>query len=161
MKMEKIKILISKKEIPTFKQSEFARLIAEEGMTSSQAYRVAYNPSKNATQKSIHEMACRVFANVKVQSRIREVQRQIDKDNRMRAVRREEYVLKKLTEEAELGESANSRIRALELLGKTVSMFNDKSEVKNSRLFRSSEEIKEELKIKLDKLVNSNQNILE
>ena len=159
--MKQIKILISKKQPLTFKQSEFARLVTKEGMTSSQAYRIAYNPSKNTTQKSIHEMACRVFANVKVQSRIREVQRQIDRDNRMRAVRREEYVLKKLTEEAELGESANSRIRALELLGKTVSMFNDKSEDENSRFFRSSEEIKEELKIKLEKLVNSNQNILE
>ena len=159
--MQKIKTLIPKNYPRTFKQSEFARLVAEEGMTSSEAYRIAYNPSKNATQKSIHEMACRVFANVKVQSRIREVQRQIDKDNRMRAVRREEYVLKKLTEEAELGESANSRIRALELLGKTVSMFNDKSEDKNSRFFRSSEEIKEELKIKLEKLANSNQNIIE
>ena len=145
----------------TNKQTKFANLVAEEGMSNTQAYIIAYNPSKNAKQKSIHEMACRVFANVKVQSRIREVQRQIDKDNRMRAVRREEYVLKKLTEEAELGESANSRIRALELLGKTVSMFNDKSEDKNSRFFRSSEEIKEELKIKLEKLVNSNQNIIE
>ena len=55
----------------TFKQSQFARLVAEEGMTSTQAYLIAYEPSKNATKKSIHEMACRVFANVKVQSRIK------------------------------------------------------------------------------------------
>ena len=155
--MQKIKTLIPKNYPRTFKQSEFARLVAEEGMTSSEAYRIAYNPSKNATQKSIHEMACRVFANVKVQSRIREVQREIEKNIRMRIVRREEYVLKKLTEEAEFGESANSRIRALELLGKTVSMFNDKSEDEKSRSFRSSEEIKEELKIKLEELVNFDQ----
>ena len=158
--MQKIKTLIPKNYPRTFKQSEFARLVAEEGMTSSEAYRIAYNPSKNATQKSIHEMACRVFANVKVQSRIREVQREIEKNNRMRIVRREEYVLKKLTEEAEFGESANSRIRALELLGKTVSMFNDKSEDEKSRSFRGSEEIKEELKIKLEKLVNFDQKML-
>ena len=151
--MEKIKILISKKEIPTFKQSEFARLIAEEGMTSSQAYRVAYNPSKNATQKSIHEMACRVFANVKVQSRIRDIQHEIVKDQRMRTIRREEYVLQRLTEEAEFADNANSRIRALELLGKTVSLFNDKTET-NIKMPRSSEEIKEDLKLKLQKLLS-------
>ena len=155
--MQQIKTLIPKEYPRTFKQSEFARLVAEEGMTSSEAYRIAYNPSKNATQKSIHEMACRVFANVKVQSRIREVQREIEKNNRMRTVRREEYVLKKLTEEVEFGESANSRIRALELLGKTVSMFNDKPEDKKSQSYRSSEEIKEELKIKLEELVNFDQ----
>ena len=55
----------------TFKQSQFARLVAEEGMSNTQAYITAYKPSKNATKKSTHEMACRVFANVKVQSRIR------------------------------------------------------------------------------------------
>ena len=126
--MQKIKTLIPKNYPRTFKQSEFARLIAEEGMTSSQAYRVAYNPSKNATQKSIHEMACRVFANVKVQSRIRDIQHEIVKDQRMRTIRREEYVLQRLTEEAEFADNANSRIRALELLGKTVSLFNDKTD---------------------------------
>ena len=53
--MQQIKTLIPKKYPRTFKQSEFARLVAEEGMTSSEAYRIAYNPSKNATKKSIHE----------------------------------------------------------------------------------------------------------
>ena len=138
----------------TNKQTKFANLVAEEGMSNTQAYVIAYNPSKNAKQKSIHEMACRVFANVKVQSRIREIQYEIAKDHRMRAIRREEYVLQRLTQEAEFAENANSRIRALELLGKTVSMFNDKNETKNV-VPRSSQEVEEDLKIKLKKLLSS------
>ena len=138
----------------TNKQTKFASLVAEEGMSNTQAYVIAYNPSKNAKQKSIHEMACRVFANVKVQSRIREIQYEIAKNHRMRAIRREEYVLQRLTQEAEFAENANSRIRALELLGKTVSMFNDKNETKNV-VPRSSQEVEEDLKIKLKKLLLS------
>ena len=37
----------------TSKQSEFARLIAEEHMTSTQAYKKAYRPNPSATDKSI------------------------------------------------------------------------------------------------------------
>ena len=39
------------KEHITFKQSQFARLVAEEGMSNTQAYINAYKPSKNATKK--------------------------------------------------------------------------------------------------------------
>ena len=142
------------KEHITLKQSQFARLVAEEGMSNTQAYITAYKPSKNATKKSIHEMACRVFANVKVQSRIKALQEEIYEDQRMRVIRREEYVLNRLTQEAEFAENANSRIKALELLGKTVNMFNDKVELKKE-LPRSSKEVKEELKIKLQKFLSS------
>ena len=142
-----------KNQLMTFKQSQFAKLVAEEGMSNTQAYRIAYKPNKNATNKSIHEMSCRVLANVKVQSRIRDIQHEIVKDQRMRTIRREEYVLQRLTEEAEFADNANSRIRALELLGKTVSLFNDKTET-NIKMPRSSEEIKEDLKLKLQKLLS-------
>ena len=113
----------------TAKQYEFARLIAEEHLTSSDAYRRAYKPNILAKNKSIHEMACRVMTNIKVQSMIRSIQHKREEDNRMRAIRREEFVLKKLMEEVEYGDKASSRIRALELLGKTVAMFSDKVEL--------------------------------
>ena len=138
----------------TNKQTKFANLVAEEGMSNTQAYIIAYNPSKNAKQKSIHEMACRVFANVKVQSRIKAIQCQIEQEKHMRALRREEYVLNRLTIEAEFADNASSRIRALELLGKTVNMFNDKQEHKKE-MPKASEEVKEELMIKLQKLLSS------
>ena len=138
----------------TNKQTKFANLVAEEGMSNTQAYIIAYNPSKNAKQKSIHEMACRVFANVKVQSRIKAIQCQIEQEKHMRALRREEYVLNRLTIEAEFADNASSRIRALELLGKTLNMFKDKQELKK-KMPKTSEEVKEELIIKLQKLLSS------
>ena len=139
----------------TTKQHEFARLIAEEHLTSSDAYRRAYKPNILAKNKSVHEMACRVMTNIKVQSMIRSIQHDRAEDNRMRAIRREEFVLKKLMEEVEEGDQASSRIRALELLGKTVSMFSNKVEIKTKQIDRSSEELTEDLKLKLQKLFHN------
>ena len=99
-------------------------------------------------------MACRVMTNIKVQSMIRSIQHERAEDNRMRAIRREEFVLKKLMEEVEKGDQASSRIRALELLGKTVSMFNNKVEIKTKQIDRTSEELTEDLKLKLQKLLS-------
>ena len=138
----------------TPKQHEFARLIAEEHLTSSDAYRRAYKPNILAKNKSVHEMACRVMTNIKVQSMIRSIQHKREEENRTRAIRREEYVLKKLTEEVEQGDQASSRIRALELLGKTVAMFSNKVEIKTKQIDRNSEEVTEDLKLKLQKLLS-------
>ena len=141
----------------THKQFEFARLIAEEHMTSSDAYRKAYRPSPLAKKKSIHEMACRVLTNIKVQSMIRSIQLKRAEQNQMRLIRREEFVLNKLAKEAEQADNANSRIRALELLGKTVSMFSNKVDTKTINKQESSKELIEVLKFKLnDLLKNSN-----
>ena len=138
----------------TAKQYEFARLVAEEHLTSSDAYRKAYKPNILAKNKSVHEMACRVMTNIKVQSMIRSIQHKREEDNRMRAIRREEFVLKKLMEEVEQGDRASSRIRALELLGKTVSMFSNKVEIKTKQIDRTSQELTEDLKLKLQKLLS-------
>ena len=145
---------LSPKQKITSKQYEFARLVAEEHLTSSDAYRKAYRPTIFVKNKSIHEMACRVMTNIKVQSMIRSIQHERDEENRTRAIRREEYVLKKLTEEVEHGDKASSRIRALELLGKTIAMFSDKAEMETIQIDRTSEEIKEDLKLKLQKLLS-------
>ena len=99
-------------------------------------------------------MACRVMTNIKVQSMIKFIQHKREEDNRMRAIRREEFVLKKLMEEVEQGDQASSRIRALELLGKTVSMFSNKVEIKTKQINRTSEELTEDLKLKLQKLLS-------
>ena len=141
------------KEQLTNKQTKFANLVAEEGMSNTQAYIIAYNPSKNAKQKSIHEMACRVFANIKVQSRIKAIQLKKAEQNQMRLIRREEFVLNKLAKEAEQANNANSRIKALELLGKTICMFSNKVDTKIINKQLSSEELIEVLKFKLNSLL--------
>ena len=138
----------------TAKQYEFARLVAEEHLTSSDAYRKAYKPNILAKNKSVHEMACRVITNIKVQSMIRFIQHKREEENRTRAIRREEYVLKKLTEEVEQGDQASSRIRALELLGKTVAMFSDSVKMETKKNDRTAKEVTEDLKLKLQKLLS-------
>ena len=137
----------------TAKQSEFARLVAEENLTGSEAYRLAYKPKPSVENKSIHEMACRVMKNVKVQSRINSIKDAKSKKNLMKAIRREDYIIKKLIKEVEEGSRASSRIRALELLGKTVSLFKEKTEI-NIPVERTSEEVSHILKIKLAEFLN-------
>ena len=99
-------------------------------------------------------MACRVMTNIKVQSMISSIQHKREEENRMRAIRREEFVLKKLMEEVEYGDKTSSRIRALELLGKTVAMFSDKVELDTKKNQRTFEEVTEDLKLKLQKLLS-------
>jgi hypothetical protein len=100
-------------------------------------------------------MACRVLANVKVQAKIKALQYIIAEENRTRTLRREEYVLKKLTEEVEQGDQASNRLKALHLLGQTVQMFGTKIEVDNKQADRTSDEVTEDLKAKLEKLLGS------
>ena len=153
MDIKSINLESSKQKI-TAKQAEFARLIAEEHLTSSDAYRQACVPKSSVKNKSIHEMACRVLTNVKDQSMIMTIQCKRAEQNRMMSQRREEYVLKKLIEEIEHGSKASSRIRALELLGKTISMFSDKLEMHSTQTERTSNEVTAELEIKLQTLLN-------
>lgn len=143
-----------KKDQPiTAKQSEFARLIAEESLTSSDAYRRVYNVSPTTKDSTIWNMASELMTNPKVTHRIRFLQRRLDDEKLTRAVRREEYVLKKLTEEVEQGDQASNRIKALSLLGQSVNMFGNKLEVETKQADKTSEEITEELKDKLSKLL--------
>ena len=64
--------------------------------------------------------------------------------------------MKRLQEEADGADNASSRIRALELLGKslTVSMFTDRVEQAETSE-RSSAEIEKDLKARLARLIGS------
>jgi len=95
------------------------------------------------------------LANVKVQAKIKALQYVLAEENRTRTLRREEYVLKKLTEEVEQGDQASNRLKALHLLGQTVQMFGTKIEVDNKQADRTSDEVTEDLKAKLEKLLGS------
>ena len=146
--------LVKQKDQPiTAKQAEFARLIAEESLTSSDAYRRVYNVSSTTKDNTIWNMASELMTNPKVTNRIKDIQKRLEEDHSTRAVRREEYVLKKLTEEIENGDQASNRIKALSLLGQTVNMFGQKLEVDNKQADKTSEEVAEELKDKLQKLL--------
>ena len=100
-------------------------------------------------------MASALMANHKVSMRIKDIHRTIEENKLTRTLRREEYVLKKLTEEVEQGDQASNRLKALHLLGQTVNMFSNKLEVETKTVDRDSQSIEQELKDKLQKLLGN------
>ena len=80
----------------------------------------------------------------------------MEADRRTIERRRSEWILKRLTHEAEMAETDGARVRALELLGKSlsVSMFTDRIE-QTDATERSASEIERDLRQRLDRLLGS------
>ena len=66
------------------------------------------------------------------------------------SLRTKNYVLDRLYKESQESDSDASRVRALELLGKSVSLFSDVVETKETR---PSEEIEQELEERIEQLL--------
>jgi hypothetical protein len=145
--------VVGKEERPlTGKQEAFAKLVAG-GSVLSDAYRECYaaDAMKDST---VWSEACRLAQNPKVSARIKAIQADNEQSQRMRLLRREEWVLKSLQEEAVSADNASSRIRALELVGKTIGMFTDRVE-QTDTTERTASEIERDLRAKLDRLIGS------
>ena len=136
----------------TAKAENFLQGVAS-GKTLLQSYKDSYEVKPTTSDKVININASRLFHSTKMTLRYKAILRSIEEQNLTRAIRREEYVLKKLTEEIEQGDQASNRIKALQLLGSTINMFGQKLEVENKQTEKTSEEITEELKDKLSKLL--------
>ena len=157
-KTEITKVTKAKEQPITAKQIEFAQLIAD-GFTKSDAYRKAYDVSPDTKDKSVHEMASKTFANTKVISRIKAIQHQRAEDQHMLGIKQSEFIMRQLEKEAmNMDNNSASRIRALELMGKThmVGLFTDKLEVKSENINMTAEELQDQLKEKLQKLIGNN-----
>lgn len=134
------------------KQEAFLQDVAS-GMTLIASYKKNYEVKSTTSDKVIGINASRLFNSTSCSLRYKSILRSIEEQNMTRALRREEYVLKKLTEEVEQGDQASNRIKALSLLGQSVNMFGNKLEVETKQADKTSEEITEELKDKLSKLL--------
>jgi len=157
-KKEITKIIKPKDQPLTQKQLEFSQYVAD-GFTKADAFRKAYEVSPTTTDKSVHEMASKTFNNDKVMRRIKAIQHQRAEDQRMLAVSRASMIMKHLEIEAtNMDNNSSSRIRALELMGKSteVGLFTDKVEVKTDNNSLTSEELQDQLKEKLQKLIGNN-----
>ena len=157
-KVKITKIPKAKEQPLTAKQLEFAELIAS-GFTKAEAFRKAYDVSPDTKDKSVHEMASKTFANAKVISRIKAIQHQKAEDQRMLGIKQAEFIMKRLEEEAtDMDNNSASRIRALELMGKThmVGLFADKLEIKSENINMTADELEDQLKDKLQKLLGNN-----
>ena len=144
--------IVGKDQSLTGKQEAFAKLVAG-GAVLSDAYRECY-AADTMKDSTVWSEACRLAQNPKVSARIKDIQADMEADRRTIERRREEWVLKRLSEEADQADNASSRIRALELVGKTVGMFTDRIEQAETAE-RSASEIEKELKARLDRLIGS------
>ena len=157
-KTEITKVTKAKEQPLTAKQLEFAQLVAD-GFTKADAFRKAYDVSPDTKEKSVHEMASKTFNNIKVMGRIKAIQHQKAEDQRMLGIKQSEFIMRQLEKEAmNMDNNSASRIRALELMGKThmVGLFTDKVEVKSENINMTADELQDQLKDKLQKLLGNN-----
>ena len=130
----------------TPKQEKFCLLVSS-GSSNSEAYRDAYRAEK-MLPNTVHREAHRLTQNPMVATRISALKVGVESDTRATVVEARRWVLGRLQEEATYAGTAGARIRALELLGKAVGLFDEFS----SRDFtenRSSAEIADELRQRL------------
>ena len=101
---------------------------------------------------TIWSEACKLAQNPKVATRIKAIQSDMEQDRRTIERRREEWVLKRLTQEADQAETDGARIRAIELVGRTIGMFTDRIEQADDTE-RSASDIEADLRRRLDRLL--------
>ena len=132
----------------TAKQTKFINEVSE-GSSQSSAYRKAYDTTR-MTPKTVWEESSRLRKHPKVSARIVELEAEKEARQRVQALSREDRILNELEDIAFGSTNAMARLRALELLGKTVGLFKPK-EVREQT--RTAEEIKSSIELKLAALI--------
>ena len=143
--------VVGKEDRLTEKQEAFCQLVAK-GKMLAEAYREA-GYMANGSDKTQWEAASRLMSgNSKVIARVKAIQADMEQDRRTIERRREEWVLNKLTQEADQAETDGARVRAIELVGRTIGMFTDRIE-QADEAERSASDIEADLRKRLDRLI--------
>ena len=108
----------------TNRQKQFVEEVVG-GISSTEAYRASYNTGQMST-KTIWEAASRLSKNPKVVARLDELKAEKEAEERMLRLPYGDLVINELMELALNAKSDRAKIKALELLGKTVGMFKTK-----------------------------------
>lgn len=133
----------------TAKQEAFAQEVAK-GSTLADAYRSAYD-AERMKDSSVWTNASQLMSDTKVAQRVKAIQDAMEQSSLHDQARLRRLVLERLHVEATKEENSDaSRVRSLELLGKTVAMFSDR--VEQVETSRSSSEIEQELLNRLAEL---------
>ena len=134
----------------TDKQEAFCHAVMS-GQCFSDAYRSCYNAT-GMTAASIHVEASKLAASPKVSLRIEALQRDMEAQRRMQGAARGDAVLKQLTDLAvDPDIQDGARVRALELLGKSVGLWIDKVETEDVTAERSASDIRQAIEAKLSR----------
>ena len=135
----------------TPKQEKFVQGVLS-GLTGSDAYRNAYDCSK-MKDSSIHRESCVLMSNPKITARLRAGYRRLEDSSITSAISLRQMVTEQLVKEAkDTDNQAQSRIRALELIGKISegALFTDRIETNTNN--KTSDEIKLELEEKIQQM---------
>ena len=135
----------------TAKQEAFAQGVAKGG-TLSDAYRSAYD-CENMKDSSVWTEASKLMDHPQVVQRVNSLQKAQEDKTLHDHARLKRLVLEQLHREAMTADSDSARIRALELLGKSIAMFTDRVEQDESP--RSSAEIERELVERLSSITGT------
>ena len=135
----------------TAKQEAFAQAVAK-GSTLADAYREAYD-AERMKDSSIWTNASQLMSETKVALRVNAIQKAQEERTLHDHARLKRLVLERLHEEAVNAPSDSARIRALELLGKSIAMFTDRVEQDDQS--RTSADIEQELADRLRELTGS------
>lgn len=132
----------------TARMRAFAKLVSE-GRTPSESYRLAYGCAKssNATVSANAGKLMKDPRVVEVVTAANGADAIIADHAKLRL-----YVMRQLLNHASTMKAETSRIRALELLGKTVGMFTDKIETSVEQV--NPEQLKADLERRLDELAH-------
>ena len=139
----------------TIKQRAFVDEIIRGKLGSyKEAYAKVYDVTLTKTGKIpkwVEVEASKLVANPKIALSLHKAIQRKEDVAVASSLRTRNYVLEQLMRESKEADSDATRVRALELLGKTVSLFNDTIEIKEAR---DSETIEEEIEEKIIALLS-------
>ena len=157
-KTEKPELKIVRKEPElTKKQRAFVEEIIKGKLGSyKEAYAKVYDVTLTKTGKIpkwVEVEASRLMAHPKISLSITKGFERRETNAVASTTRTRSYVLEQLMRESKEADSDSTRVRALELLGKTVNLFSDTLEIKESR---TSDDIESEIEQKIEQLLMEN-----
>ena len=121
-------------------------------MSLVDAYVANYNVSPKTKNNTIRDMASKLKANPLITHTIARMYDELKQINKVSAIKKEEVIIRKLEEFMNNEDfSDTARVRSAELIGKSLSMFTNVTEIKESD--KSSVEVEEQLREKLSKLL--------
>jgi F0F1-type ATP synthase beta subunit len=150
--------LVKKESDLTIKQRAFADAIIKGKLGSfKEVYADVYDVTltkQGKIPKWVEVEASRLMANPKVSLSIQQGLERREVNAVASTTRTRSYVLEQLMRESKEAESDSSRIRALELLGKTVNLFSDTLEIKESR---GTHDIEQDIESRIEALIRESE----
>ena len=155
-KDEKPNLKVVKKEIElTIKQRQFVDEIIKVKLGSyKEAYAKVYDVTltkQGKIPKWVEVEASKLVANPKITISIQRAMERKEQSAVASSIRTRNYVIDQLYRESKEADSDATRVRALELLGKSVSLFSDVVETKEAR---TSDEVEADIEERIQALLN-------